>query len=84
MEDIIFYIVMLALDLILLTIYIIYVIVDEKKKIKFFNYQIHYDTEYKMYINMVKKIKKIIRKKKIELLYLTILLKIRRIFIWNK
>lgn len=86
-EDIRFYIILIIIDICLFFTYLIYVYFDERKKWKkreFFKYTLHYEIEYSLYFDMVKKMKRIIFIKKIELLFLTILVMFRRLVVWKK
>lgn len=86
-KDLITNIALLVIAIILILIYAIFVIIDERKKLnkrEFFKYTLYYKDDYFLYIDMVKKMKKIIFKKKLELISLSILVFLRRVFIWNK
>lgn len=81
-KSMIFNLILLFISIALLIFYLVYMFICERKTWKqreFFKYTIHYDSEYSMYFKMVKKMKKIIFKKELELLYLNILLFLRRI-----
>lgn len=65
MENIIFYITMLIIDITLLIIYIIYIKATSNTK-TFFNHKIKYSTEYTKYYKMQKQIKKIVFKKQLQ------------------
>ena len=80
-------IILLIIAIFLLMIYMIYVLVDERKKWnkrEFFKYTLYYEVDYFLYMNMVKKMKKVLLKKKLELLWLNFLLLLRRFIIWKK
>lgn len=86
-DDIVFYLILLVIDIILLLIYAIYIIIDERKKWKkkeFFKYTLRYEVDYFLYFDMVKKMKIIIFKKKLELFWLNILLLFRRLILWKR
>lgn len=86
-NDLIDNIILVILAILLIVSYMVYVIIDERKKWnmrEFFKYRIYYEVDYFLYMDMVKKMKKVLFKKKIELVYLSILVFLRRIFIWNK
>lgn len=86
-NDLIVNIILVILAILLIVSYMVYVIIDERKKWnmrEFFKYRIYYEVDYFLYMDMVKKMKKVLFKKKIELVYLSILVFLRRIFIWNK
>ncbi len=86
-KDLIFNFVLVILAIILMVLYAIYVIIDERKKWnmrEFFKYKIYYEVDYSLYVDMVKKMKKVLFKKKLELVCLSVLVFLRRIFIWNK
>lgn len=86
-KDLITNIALLVIAIILILIYAIFVIIDERKKWnkrEFFKYTLYYKDDYFLYIDMVKKMKKIIFKKRLELISLSILVFLRRVFIWNK
>lgn len=86
-RDEIFNLVLIILMIIILIIYFIYVIVDERKKWnkrKYYKSQINYETQYGMYMDMVKKQKIVILKKSIQLFLLNILVKVKELFTWKK
>ncbi len=86
-DDVRFYIILLIIQVILSIIYAVYIIIDERKKRQkreFFKYTLHYEIDYFLYINMVKKMKIVIFKKKLELFFLSVLVILRRIFVWKK
>lgn len=71
------------LMVLLLIAYCIYVIIDERKKTKYYKYTILYETDWNKYSIMVKKQKKVLFYKKVQLLFLTILVKIKRWITWK-
>ena len=75
-----FYIVLIGLMSTIMIIYSIYIIFDEKKKRKYYKSKIYYDKEWDMYNTMVKKQKRVIFFKRLELVWLTLLVKIKRFF----
>lgn len=79
-NDVIVYLILISLMVILLTTYSIYVIIDERKKMKYYYSNLLYETEWDKFSTMVKKQKRIIRKKQIQLFCLTLLVKIKEIF----
>ncbi len=86
-RDLMINIILLIIAIFLLMIYMIYVLVDERKKWnkrEFFKYTLYYEVDYFLYMNMVKKMKKVLLKKKLELLWLNFLLLLRRFIIWKK
>ena len=86
-KDLIVNIILIFLAILLIVSYMVYVIIDERKKWnmrEFFKYRIYYEVDYFLYMNKVKKMKKVLFNKKIELVCLSILVFLRRIFIWNK
>ena len=86
-KDLIESIVLLVIAMILILIYGIFVIIDERKKWnkkEFFKYTLYYEVDYFLYMDMVKKMKKVLFKKRLELVVLSILVFIRRLFIWKK
>ena len=86
-NDLIVNIILVILAILLIVSYMVYVIIDERKKWnmrEFFKYRIYYEVDYFLYMDMVKKMKKVLFKKKLELVVLNILVFLRRIFIWNK
>lgn len=86
-NDLIVNIILVILAILLIVSYMVYVIIDERKKWnmrEFFKYRIYYEVDYFLYMDMVKKMKKVLFKKKTELVCLSILVFLRRIFIWNK
>lgn len=86
-KDLIVNIILVIFAILLIVSYMVYVIIDERKKWnmrEFFKYRIYYEVDYFLYMDMVKKMKKVLFKKKIELVCLSILVFLRRFFIWNK
>lgn len=85
-KDLLFSIALLITAIVLLVVYMVYVIVDERKKWnkrEFFKYTLYYEVDYFLYMDMVKKMKKVLFKKRIELLWLSILVIIRWLFVWK-
>lgn len=65
-RDLMINIILLIIAIFLLMIYMIYVLVDERKKWnkrEFFKYTLYYEVDYFLYMNMVKKMKKVLLKK---------------------
>lgn len=86
-KDLIESIVLLVIAMILILIYGIFVIIDERKKWnkkEFFKYTFYYEVDYFLYMDMIKKMKKVLFKKRLELVVLSILVFFRRLFVWNK
>lgn len=86
-NDLIVNIILVILAILLIVSYMVYVIIDERKKWnmrEFFKYRIYYEVDYFLYMDMVKKMKKVLFKKKFELVCLSVLVFLRIIFIWNK
>lgn len=86
-DDIRFYVVLLIIQVILSIIYGVYIIVDERKKWQkreFFKYTLRYEMNYFLYIDMVKKMRIVLFKKKMQLFLLNILVLLRRMFVWKK
>lgn len=86
-KDLLVSIALLIAAIVLLVVYMVYVIIDERKKWnkrEFFKYTLYYEVDYFLYMDMVKKMKKVLLKKRIELLWLSILVMIRELFVWKK
>ena len=86
-NDIRFYVILLIIQIILSIIYAIYIDIDERKKWQkreFFKYTLRYEMEYFLYIDMVKKMRIVLFKKRVELFFLSVLVILRRIFVWKK
>ena len=86
-DDVRFYVVLLIIQVILSIIYGVYIIIDERKKWQereFFKYTLRYEMDYFLYIDMVKKMRIVIFKKMVELFFLSVLVILRRIFVWKK
>ena len=86
-DDIRFYVVLLIIQVILSIIYGVYIIVDERKKWQkreFFKYTLRYEMDYFLYMDMVKKMRIVLFKKKMQLFLLNILVLLRRMFVWKK
>ena len=65
-KDLIESIVLLIIAMILILIYGIFIIIDERKKWnkkEFFKYTLYYEVDYFLYMDMVKKMKKVLFKK---------------------
>ncbi len=83
-DDVRFYVVLLIIQVILSIIYGVYIIVDERKKWQkreFFKYTLRYEMDYFLYIDMVKKMRIVLFKKKMQLFLLSILVLLRRMFV---
>lgn len=78
--DVIFNIVLISIMVLILIVYSVYVILDEKKKRRYYKSKIYYETGWDMYSTMVQKQRKILLQKRIQLVWLTFLVKIRRCF----
>lgn len=74
---------MIALMAVLIIIYLAYVLIDEHKKLTYYNKNLYYETDWDKYSTMVEKQKKILFIKRIELFYYKVLVKIKRLFIWK-
>lgn len=86
-DDVRFYVVLLIIQVILSIIYGVYIIIDERKKWQkreFFKYTLRYEMDYFLYIDMVKKMRIVLFKKKMQLILLSILVLLRRMFVWKK
>lgn len=86
-KDLLEIIILLVIAIVLMLIYVTYVIIDERKKWnkrEFFKYTLYYEVDYFLYMDMVKKMKRILFKKRLELIGLSILVFLRRLFVWNK
>lgn len=86
-NDIRFYVILLIIQIILSIIYAIYIVIDERKKWQkreFFKYTLRYEMEYFLYIDMVKKMRIVLFKKRVELFFLSVLVILRMIFVWKK
>ena len=68
---------------VLIVIYCIYVIIDERKKVKYYNKSFFYDTHWEKYNIMVNRQRKKIASKKIQLYFLKFLVFVKKIFIWK-
>lgn len=79
-KDLIINILICIIIIVLLIVYSIYVLVDERKKIKYYNKIIGYDTAWDKYQTMVDKQRIIIIKKRVHLCILKFLVMIRRMF----
>lgn len=86
-QDIMFNILLLVIIMVLLLVYSIFVICDERRKlkeIKYYKTTIKFSCDYFKYIDMVKEMKKVIFKKQVQLMFLQLLVFLRGIFIWKK
>ena len=69
--------------IIILIVYLIYVILEEREKLRYYKHNILYVTDWDKYNTMVKRQRRIIIKKKFQLLFLTFLVKLKRVVKWN-
>ncbi|UKI27119.1 MAG: hypothetical protein L6V91_00025 [Bacilli bacterium] len=87
-DDVRFYVILLIIQVILSIIYGVYIIIDERKKVakkeNFFKYTLRYEMDYFLYIDMVKKMRIVLFKKKMQLFLLSVLVLLRRMFVWKK
>ena len=86
-DDVRFYVILLIIQVILSIIYAVYIIVDERKKWQkreFFKYTLRYEMDYFLYIDMVKKMRIVLFKKKMQLFLLSVLVLLGRMFVWKK
>lgn len=77
------YLLLIAIMAALIIIYSIYVLLDEHKKLKYYDKNLYYETDWDKYSTMIVKQKKILFYKKLELLYYKTLVKLKRIFVWK-
>ena len=82
-KEIMGYIVLIAVMVILLIVYMIYVILDERKKLKYYKSTIYYETDWDKYNDMVVKQKRILFNKKIQLFILQILVFLKGLVVWK-
>jgi len=75
--------ILIILMAITIIIYLIYVLQDEHKKIKYYNKNLYYETDWDKYSTMVEKQKKILLEKRLTLIYYKILVFFKRIIIWK-
>ena len=75
--------ILIILMAITIIIYLIYVLQDEHKKIKYYNKNLYYETDWDKYSTMVEKQKKILLKKRLTLTYYKTLVFLKRIVIWK-
>ena len=69
--------------ILLLIAYSVYVIIDERKKTKYYRHTLLYETNWDKYCTMVKRQKWVLLYKRIQLVWFTILVKIKRLIIWK-
>lgn len=65
---------------VLIIVYCIYVIIDEKQKIKYYNKTFRWITNWDKYNTMIKRQRKIILKKKVQLYFFKTLVRLKRAF----
>lgn len=82
-KDVFNYLLLIAFMAALIIIYSIYVLLDEHKKLKYYDKNLYYETDWDKYSTMIVKQKKILFYKKLELLYYKTLVIIKRIFVWK-
>lgn len=83
-KEVIEYTVLITLISSLLLVYCLYVINDESKRIKYYKKTILYETAWDKYSSMVKEQRKIIIKKKIQLVGLSILVFFKEVITWKR
>lgn len=86
-NEFVFDMLLIVFALILLVICIVNCIIEERKdwdNRNFFKYKIYYEVDHSLYVDMVKKMKRVIFRKKLELFWFSLLVFLRRIFVWNK
>ena len=83
-KEVIEYTVLIILISSLLLVYCLYVINDESKRIKYYKKTILYETAWDKYSSMVKEQRKIIIKKKIKLVGLSILVFFKEVITWKR
>lgn len=86
-SDVVISILLLVVIMALLVLYSIFAIIEERrklKKVKYYKTTIKFSCEYFKYIDMVKKMRKVILKKKIQLVFLEFLVFMKGILIWKK
>lgn len=83
-KEVIEYTVLIILISSLLLVYCLYVINDESKRIKYYKKTILYETAWDKYSSMVKEQRKIIIKKKIQLVGLSILVFFKEVITWKR
>lgn len=69
---------------IFLIAYSILILIKEKNRIKYYNSTLLYDTNYDKYFTLVKKQKREILKRRIQLTYLSLLTSAKELFLWKK
>ena len=82
-KNIMEYIILIIVLTILLVFYFIYIIKDERKKMQYYKTSIYYESNWDKYSDMLKKQKKIILYKKIQLLFLNVLVFLKELFVWK-
>ena len=83
-KEVMEYTVLIILISSLLLVYCLYVINDESKRIKYYKKTILYETAWDKYSSMVKEQRKIIIKKKIQLVGLSILVFFKEVITWKR
>jgi len=83
-QEVMEYMLLIILLSSLLLIYCFYVINDESKKMKYYKKTISYETNWDKYSDLVSEQKKIIRKKKIQLIGLNILVFLKEGLKWKQ
>ena len=82
--DVVKYIVLVSILTILLVIYCVYVIIDERKKVCYYKKILSWDTEYGKYQTMLKRQRIVILKRWWQLFYLKMLVRLKGAFSWKK
>lgn len=80
-------ILLLVIIVVLLLIYSLFVIFDERRKLKEMKYYkttIKFSCDYFKYMNMVKEMKKVLLKKQVQLVFLEVLVFLRGLVIWKQ
>ncbi len=82
--DVVKYIVLVSILTILLVVYCVYVIIDERKKVRYYKKILSWDTEYGKYQTMLKRQRIVILKRWWQLFYLKMLVRLKGAFSWKK
>ena len=82
-KEILEYLILIIVIAILIIANCFYIANDQSKKMKYYKKTISFDTNWEKYNDMVEEQKKIIRKKKFQLLGLSILVFFKEVFTWK-
>jgi len=82
-RDIIEYLILIIVLSILLVVYFFYIKYDDKKRINYYKTVVLYESDWDKYSDMVRVQKRVIFRKKIQLIYYKVLVFFKGVIIWK-